>query len=258
MTSRDGRLEQLNWTAQPPAARRRRWPTRLAIALLVLAGLFTAADRIAVSVVQDEVAKRVQTSQNLQTKPSVTIAGFPFLTQLIGMKLDKVSLSARGVERNGVHVTDLRADLRGVKPTDGFKQATADSLDGTAFFSWADLQNAAAAYHVDVTLSEGVDQTILVSGQLHGTYAGISVDQPFTVVSKLTVSPGNKISLSAVKVETKIPQLGALIPHDFDFQVPIGSLPMGMTLHEFLVGPDGVRISARAQNVTLAGNGASA
>ena len=255
MTSHDGRLAQLNWTEQPPQARRRRWPTRLAIVLLVLAGLFTAADRIAVSVVQDEVAKRVQASQNLRTKPSVTIAGFPFLTQLIGMRLDKVSLGARDVVRNGVHVTDLRADLRGVKPTAGFKEATAESLDGTAFFDWADLQAAAAKYHVDVTLAQGQDQTIRVSGDLRGSYAGITVNQPFTVVSKLTVEPGNKISVRAVKVETRIPQLGELIPKDFDFQIPIGTLPMGMSLHDFLVGPDGVRISASAQNVTLAGNG---
>jgi hypothetical protein len=259
MTSHQGRLEQLNWTVEPPAPRRRRWPTRLAILFLVLAGLFTAADRVAVSLVQDKIAARLQSSQNLPTKPSVTIAGFPFLTQLVGMRLDKVTLAARGVVRNGVRVTDLRADLRGVKPSNGFKEATADSLNGTAFFNWADLQAAAATYHVNVTLAEGEDQTVRVSGNLRGSYAGITVDQPVTVVSKLTVEPGNKISVRAVKVETKLPQqIGALIPKDFDFQIPIGSLPMGMTLHEFLVGPDGVRVSASAQNVTLTGNGVSA
>jgi hypothetical protein len=254
MNSHDGRLEQLNWTLQPPAAKRRRWPTRLAIVVLVLAGLFTAADRIAVSVVQDEIAKRIQTSQGLAAKPSVTIAGFPFLTQLVGMKLDKVSLDARGVVRNGVHVTDLRADLRGVKPSNGFKEATVESLDGTAFFNWADLRNAASTYGLDVTMSEGADQTVKVAGTLRGSFSGVSISQPVVVDSKLVIEANNKISVRAVKVETKIPQLGSLIPPNFDFQIPVGALPMGMTLHDFLVGPDGVRVSASAQNVTLTGN----
>ena len=251
MTSQEG-LGQLNWQYQPePPVKRRRWPTRLAIALLVLAALFTAADRITVGIAENEIAKRIQSSQNLASKPSVTIAGFPFLTQLIGMKLDKVSLDARGVTRNGVRVTDLRADLHGVAPSDGFKQASVDTLDGTAFFSWTDLQAAAAAQGLDVTLAAGPDGSIRVTGVIP------RINQKVTLESKLTLSGNNKIGISAAKVETAGVQLGS-IPHELDYTIPVGTLPMGMRLHDFQVSPDGLRVSASAQNVTITGSGVSA
>jgi hypothetical protein len=53
---------------------------RLLIVLVVLAILFTAADRISVAVAQSQAASRIQSSKGLNKKPSVSIEGFPFLT----------------------------------------------------------------------------------------------------------------------------------------------------------------------------------
>jgi hypothetical protein len=67
---------------------------RLIIALVILCALFVAADRIAVGVADSQVASKLQTSRGLAQKPSVSIGGFPFLTQLIGGKLDDVKVRA--------------------------------------------------------------------------------------------------------------------------------------------------------------------
>jgi hypothetical protein len=252
MTYEEG-IGQLSWQEQPPPpVRRRKWPLRLAIVLLVLTGLFVAADRIAVGIAESQIAKRVQSSQNLATKPSVTIANFPFLTQLIGMKLDHVSMDARGVVRNGVRVSDLHVDLTGVAPSDGFKEAKVDKLSGTAFFSWSDLEAAAATQHLDVELAEGPDNTIRVTGPIPGV-------GKVTLQSKLSLGPDNLLKLTASKVETPIPGLAGRIPRELDFPLALGSLPMNLTLqlNDLKTSADGLRVKALADDVTITSSGIS-
>jgi hypothetical protein len=215
--------------------------------VLVLAGLFTAADRITVGIAESAVAQGIQTSQNLAAKPSVTIEGFPFLTQVFGMKLDSVSLDARGIERNGVRVTDLRADAHGVSLGGGFKPQSIASLDGTAFFNWADLEQAAtplvAQYGVqDLTLAPGPNGTLILSGSAAGV-AG-------TAQGLITLDSGNRITVRTTKL-----QAGFLRIPDLHFTYAIGALPLKITLHDFHVDQDGVRVSASAVDVPVTGAG---
>ena len=251
MTSEEG-LDQLHWEGHAPPPRRRRWPTRLAITLLVLAGLFVAADRITVSIAESQIAKRIQQSQNLQSKPSVTIANFPFLTQLIGMKLDKVSVDARGVVRNGVRITDLHADLQGVAPSNGFKEADVDHLSGTALFSWADMESAAASQGYDVTLAEGPDNTVKVTGNVPGL-------GKTTLQSRLSLGAGNQLKLTASKIESSALGLAGTVPSKLDFTIDVGTLPMQLTLQtaNMQTSADGLRVFAEADHVLVTGSGVS-
>jgi len=251
MTSEEG-LDQLQWQAHPPPVRRRKWPTRLAITLLVLVGLFVAADRITVGIAESQIAKRIQQSQNLQSKPSVTIANFPFLTQLIGMKLDKVSVDARGITRNGVRVTDLHVDLKGVAPSDGFKQADVDHLSGTALFSWTDMESAAAAQGLEVTLAEGPDNTVRVTGNVPGL-------GKTTLQSHLSLAAGNRLQLTASKIESSSSGLAGRVPRELDFPIDVGTLPMQLTLQmaNMQTSADGLRVYAEADHVLVTGSGVS-
>lgn len=253
MTSEEG-LDQLRWQAHSPPAKRRRWPTRLAVTLLVLAGLFVAADRITVGIAESQIAKRIQQSQNLQSKPSVTIADFPFLTQLIGMKLDKVSVDAHGWTRNGVRVTDLHVDLKGVSPSNGFKEADVDDLSGTALFSWTDMESAAAAQGLDVTLAEGPDNSVRVTGNVPGLGRA-------TLQSHLSLGPDNRLQLTASKIESSSlgSALTALVPKQLDFPINVGQLPMQLTLQtaNMQTSADGLRVYAVADHVRVTGQGVS-
>ena len=251
MTSEEG-LDQLQWQAHPPPVRRRKWPTRLAITLLVLAGLFVAADRITVGIAESQIAKRIQQSQNLQSKPSVTIANFPFLTQLVGMKLDKVSVDARSLVRNNVRVTDLHVDLNGVAPSNGFKEADVDHLSGTALFSWTDMESAAAAQGLDVTLAEGPDNTVRVTGNVPGL-------GKTTLQSHLSLAGGNRLQLTASKVESSALGLNGRVPRELDFPINVGTLPMQLTLQmaNMQTSADGLRVYAEADHVRVTGSGVS-
>jgi hypothetical protein len=85
--------------APPPAPprRRARWPWVLLSIVVVLAALFVVADRIALHVAEDKAASTLQSSQHLSTKPDVSVAGFPFLTQLLQGEFDDVTISADNV-----------------------------------------------------------------------------------------------------------------------------------------------------------------
>lgn len=233
----------------PPARRRRGWPTKLAIIVLVLAALFTAADRVTVGIAESEVAKGIQTSQGLAAKPSVTIDGFPFLTQVLGMKLDSVSLDARGIERNNIRVTDLRADAHGVRLGGGFRPQSIDSLAGTAFFNWSDLDQAAGPLVSDygienLALSQGPGGTLKISGTALGV-AG-------TAEGEITVGPGNQITVRTTKLEA-----GFVRIPDFHFTYALGALPLKISLDTFRIDEDGIRVSASAANVPVDSAGLS-
>ncbi len=90
--------------SRTPRRRRRRWPLILLIILVVLAGLFVVIDRVAVHVADNEFATQIQ-KQGFSTKPSVSIQGFPFLTQVAARDFKDVRITANGEKAGPVTVT---------------------------------------------------------------------------------------------------------------------------------------------------------
>jgi hypothetical protein len=168
------------------------------------------------------------------------------------MKLDKVSVDARGIVRNNVRVTDLHVDLNGVAPSDGFKQADVDHLSGTALFSWTDMESAAAAQGLEVTLAQGPDNTVRVTGTVPGLGKA-------TLQSKLSLSSGNRLQLTANKVESSSLGLAGRVPRELDFPINVGTLPMQLTLQtaNMQTSADGLRVYAEADHVLVTGSGVS-
>jgi hypothetical protein len=62
--------------------------------VVILIAVFVVADRVALHVAEDKAATTLQSSQHLSTKPDVSVAGFPFLTQLLQGEFDDVTISA--------------------------------------------------------------------------------------------------------------------------------------------------------------------
>ncbi|GAB7181605.1 DUF2993 domain-containing protein [Kitasatospora sp. Ki12] len=140
------------------------------IGLVVLSGLLVGADRIAVGVAEDEAADRIVQSGRMSQRPDVSIEGFPFLAQVLSMKLDDVRISADGLTvGDGSHQVALhsfKAKLAGVKVSDSMNSATVDSGTGSGIISYPDLAQLLPP----------------ASQLLHGT--------------KLPVGTGTKLSLS--------------------------------------------------------------
>jgi len=123
-------------------ARRSRWP-RWVLALLVFAAVLVAADRIALVVAERAAGRTVQIAQHLANAPSVSIGGFPFLTQLAVARFGHVRLAASGlsVGRDGrtIRISRVSADLYGVGFARDLSSVHADTASASAAVSYRDL-----------------------------------------------------------------------------------------------------------------------
>jgi hypothetical protein len=88
---------------------------RLIWVVVVLLVLAIGADRVGAVLAAHVVASKLTTSASLTTEPSVTIHGFPFLTQAISGRYDDVELVATDLARGGVRLAKLDVSLHGVR-----------------------------------------------------------------------------------------------------------------------------------------------
>ncbi|MEU0733821.1 LmeA family phospholipid-binding protein, partial [Streptomyces lavendulocolor] len=67
-------------------------PVVVKLAVTVAAGavLLTAGDRLAVAYAEERAEEKIQQSLRLAARPQVDIAGFPFLTQVLGKRIRTV------------------------------------------------------------------------------------------------------------------------------------------------------------------------
>jgi hypothetical protein len=237
-------------TTTARATRSRRGPRRLVITLLVLAVLLVALDRGSCWIAERQVASKFQTSQHLSTRPSVTIGGFPFLTQLAGRDFSDVRIKAAGLVVAGqgrpVRITDLAVDLRQVRPSSNFSSATAGSGSGTARLGYADL-SAATGFPTGYAGSGKVKATSSV--QLLGQKVSGSVS---TLVG---VSGGNTLTFGQITADVAgagIPQqltdaLAALLAKP----VSLHGLPAGLRITKVTADASGLAIIMSASNLAL-------
>jgi hypothetical protein len=88
-----------------------RWVVRLAVLLALLVGL----DRLAVGIVQGQIAAHVQSAEGLASRPTVKVHGFPFLTQVVNGTYTEVEIDVTGLVKDKLRIDHLQLDARGVK-----------------------------------------------------------------------------------------------------------------------------------------------
>ncbi|QMU79628.1 DUF2993 domain-containing protein [Streptacidiphilus sp. PB12-B1b] len=231
---------------------------RTIIVLVILFGLFVAADRIAVHVAQSQVADKLQTARGLAQKPSVSIEGFPFLTQLAGGKLDEVKVHATGMTVHGtsggpnVTLQDFEADLKGVRLENDYSTAVADTATGTAVISYADLTAALPSHPA---LSYGGDSKVKVSATVDLPFFG---KQALSGTADVNVVNGDTIGLADISGITggdsasalgvaALQAAGAMLEPQFR----LSGLPSGLKLARIQAEPDGIAVSVSGTGVSL-------
>lgn len=224
---------------------------KLLIVVIILAGLLIAADRVAAVVASHEIADRVQTSYHLPAKPSVTVRGFPFLTQVASGHYDEIDLSIAQVASNGVQVDHLDAHLTGVHApasdvlSHGSSSITAERVSGTGTIP---LSSVRARLPQGVKLgTEG--GSLKLSGTVH--YLGVSI--PVTAVAVLGVGDsGITVTPTKVSAGPGVNAPASTISGQFRFVIPVPPLPLHLHVTSVSVTPGGVRVGAAAANVAFA------
>jgi hypothetical protein len=242
---------------EPPAAaprprRRRHRGRNWTIVLVVLIGLLIGADRVAAAVAENQLASKIQQSQKLSQQPSVSIGGFPFLTQVLSRNFGHATIDINNLNSRGVPISHIHADLRGVHVSSGYNSATVDTLNSTASLTYAAISTA-------VTNNAGVGPVTIAQGsaadQVKAGYnlaAGVAV----TADVQVNLLSGNVLEFKGIKLHTALGTIG-LNQNLFDTKVPLTGLPFGMQLKTLQITAAGLDITATGQNVALTGNSVS-
>lgn len=229
------------------APRRRHRGRRLIVALVVLAGLLLAADRIALVVAERAAAVTIQRSERLAAAPSVSVSGFPFLTQLAAGDFGQVTVRATGVVAGSgsrqLRISAVTLVLHQVRVARNLSSATAASGTATGTISYADLSRAIG---LTVTYAGSIGRvrtstSITLAGQrITGSItAGLSVQ-----ASSLSFDhPAVEVSSAMASVATPLLQTA------FGPPLALGHLPFGARVQAVSVGPAGITIELAGANL---------
>ncbi len=219
--------------------RRGRGPIVLLVVIVVLLAIAGIGDQIAKAYAQNDIAQQVQQS-GLSGKPSVTIEGCPFLTQVLAHDLKAVDISAKNVTAQGSNLAfDFTAKATGVHLNSSFNGATVDHLDGQAllpFSSVAGLVPGGAAT-ISADPADGPDAVkadLGIAGAVTGTVKQSGANQ---IVVQLNSASG----LASI--------LGSSSGNAITINVP--KLPGGLVVRSVSVTSQGIVATASASNTTF-------
>jgi LmeA-like phospholipid-binding len=227
--------------------RARRWIITLAVIVIVLVVLDFAARVVA----QNVMATKIE-QQGLSQKPTVTIGGFPFLTQVASKDFSQVNISVADLTEGPVTITSVKATAHGIRlKSFAFNSGTVSSLSGTAFVSFASLGNALAT------------QVGPLGSLLHGAGLNLSRAGPREVKANLNLVlasgsatwrvsrlSGNKLDVRLVR-SSGLP--ASLLSSIQDVALKIPKLPLGLTVRSVNVTPQGVTGRVLGHDVSFGG-----
>lgn len=243
-----------------------RHPLRsLVIAAVVLVGIAIGVDRLANHVAEGRIATVLQSDAHLAHKPTVTVHGFPFLTQAVGGRYDRIEVKA----------SDLFDSVAGLPPTSGSTGSVStvnfegvhlsaakalsgkvgeirvDRVTGSAVVSFADVEKAAKLPGLKVSAISGQPD----KARLTETVTAVGVSGTADVVARVSVV-GNALKLDAVSVSlpagVSVPaSVLADIRSHAGFTISVPGLPHGVRLTGVAVGANGVAVTIRADNIVL-------
>ncbi|MFE3887324.1 LmeA family phospholipid-binding protein [Streptomyces lydicus] len=227
----------------------------LLIFLVIFGGLFVAADRVAVNLVEDKAADKIRSSQGLDKAPEVSIKGFPFLTQVAGRSLDEVDAELGGIEAraqgHALRIDRLSAQFHEVGLTSDYTSIkSAATATGNARINYADLTKAA-----------GGGVTIGYGGQKDGRgqvkiSPKIPVLSSLDVTGSITIVGGNTVRLRAdglPAVCRALPGCESKVRAQTDHDWKLDQLPGNLKLEKVATTPEGLSISAAGKDVKLPG-----
>ena len=225
-----------------PRLRRRRrpllWLTVVIVLLLIIAGI---GDQVAKVYAQNRIAQQIQQS-GLNARPSVTIEGWPFLTQILAHDLKTVDISASNVTADsGKLPFSFTAKATGVHLNSSFNGATVDHINGQAIVPFSSV---AGLFPIPgVTLSadpadgpNAVKADVGIAGSVTGTVKQASP-------SKIAITLNSASGLAAMFSQLSSNTITVTIPQ----------LPAGLVVRSVSVTSQGIVATASASNTTLAG-----
>lgn len=128
---------------------------RLTVGIVVSVTLLGAGDRLALAYAEDKAEEKIRDSLRLGARPDVDVAGFPFLTQVLGGRIDRADVTLPDVAADKVSLAEVHAsarDIRIVGDLPGSLQgAVVHRMEGDVRLSFDDLNRELGASRVKFT-----------------------------------------------------------------------------------------------------------
>lgn len=211
--------------------------------LVVGAVGLVVADQVARGMAEERAAEVIVGRLDVTGTPTVDVDGFPFLTQLLARELDEVHATADGVRLDGVDAVDVRLDARGV--TLRQPSTVADATLALTLPTATVQQVVAEQSGLAVDLA--VDGDLLrASGEVLGVELTAGV-QPYVEDGRLLADVVD-VTVGGAVVDVADLAVGGRLT---GIEIPVGGLPDGVVLESTSVVPDGLRVVAAGQDLTL-------
>jgi hypothetical protein len=239
----------------------RRLTSVLIVLVIVVGGLLLVADRAGAAVaersISDQVKKEVAARGGTTSEPDVTVGGFPFLTQVLREKYDKITIVMRDVQGEGVRLprldveaTNVTASMRTLMGGEG--DVVAERVTGTATIGYA-------------SVAELIKQPGLRLSEQGGK---LRVSLPVEVLGRqFTLTGTAELALEGGKIRVRFQDLNAEgapdipavrnvvneIAERISVDVALPALPFALRVEDVTPRPEGLAVTATAQGVPLNG-----
>jgi hypothetical protein len=244
----------------------------LVVLVVVFGGLFVVADRVSASAAENTMSEQAVKEMNARSitsphKPRVSVGGFPFLTQVLRGRYDKVTITVDQpqysnnnvkLERLTLVASPVHAPLKAITSHEG--QVTADVVTGTATMTWDQVRAL-----LELAGIPGVDPSVV---QISVVDNQVRLRIPLVILSRnVTITAGGTLTVANGQVKFQVSQItpeGDGIPdyvtsiisqykQRLSVKINVPQMPYKLTLKKVESSSHGIVAIAAADQVVLAG-----
>ena len=208
--------------------------------------LLVVADRVGAAVAERIAGDALESSQHLDSRPEVDIAGFPFLTQLISGHYGEITVTATnvplGARAHGLVLSRLQVVLHDLTVSRSFSHFHADTATADASLGYGQLGRVLGAdLHYAGNGRVEVVKKVTFAG--HTFNARVSA-RPTLVNQTLRFTDTSVDGVVGVPdfVVASLTQL-------YGVAIPLQSIPFEVQLQSLAAGPDDVTLIMTGRNL---------
>lgn len=209
--------------------RRRRTGRNLLITLIVIVVLLVGLDFGAKAFAENEAAAQIQ-KQGFPTKPTVLIAGFPFLTQVITRHFHQITIKASNIPEGPIKISKLNVVADNVHLNSSFNGGTAGPLHGTVLISLGSVGNVLSAAGAISSFLGGGSSALKIasvgSNEVKGSLTAIGGIVSWSLIWQVQKAGPHEIRLHLVRTSGGPP--GPLVSAASNVSIPLDALPAGL------------------------------
>jgi hypothetical protein len=207
----------------------------------VILALLVGLDRIAAAYAANQIATRIE-GYGFPVKPSVTVEGFPFLTQVISRHFDGVVVSAPNFPAGPV-TASINVTATSISLNPGYHSGTVARVTGTGLIKFSSIASlASAAGAPGLTVTRAGPHQVKLTANLQVVSA--------SAIARVKKAGPNAFSIRIVSSNGVPPSLLGPIRH---LTVRIPKLPRGLTVQTVSVTAQGVLLHVTGSNVHFGG-----